>query len=484
MTFKRLKRPVLSIILVLCLALIIAQPAQAQGGIPPSDDVPAGQTIEGDMLLVGQNVTVDGNITGDLFAFGGSVTVNGEIGGSLYTIAETITTNGEIGGSTYQGALELNFGARTHVGRNAYLLGLDITTENGSFIGNDLFAAGLQGWFGGEIARYLKSVVVILNVEGQIGVGPEEMEESPESEGGDGGSTGQGGVISLIRLEMPVDEYIQSQRPAMLDEWIIVEESRFAAESSNPTLEWFLDYFRKLITVLVFGALAIWLFPAKLKAWSKQVRSAPLSAGLWGLVVLIFAGLVSLIAALLIPAMVVILWRITFFGLASVVLSLGYTSLGFAVILFILAAAYISKVIVAYIIGDLILGRVRPNTHAFWALLLGAVIFIALWLIPLVGWIFGFLAALVGLGSIWLVYRGADEPSSETESEGDGDVAEDPPNDGEAGEDVGEEGVEDEEVEDETAEAEEDEPPDGNDAEEPSENDEPDSDAEAEEPSS
>ena len=65
---KRLIHPVLSILLALSLALIMFQPVRAQGGIPPRDDVPAGQTIEGDMLLFGQNVTVDGKITGDLFA--------------------------------------------------------------------------------------------------------------------------------------------------------------------------------------------------------------------------------------------------------------------------------------------------------------------------------------------------------------------------------------------------------------------------------
>ena len=77
----------LSIMLALSIALSIAYPAYAQGGVPPRDGIPAGQTIEGDMLLFGQTVTVDGSVTGDLFIIGGSVTVNGYIGGSLYAVA-------------------------------------------------------------------------------------------------------------------------------------------------------------------------------------------------------------------------------------------------------------------------------------------------------------------------------------------------------------------------------------------------------------
>jgi len=409
----------LSILLATSIAFGIVNNAYAQGGIPPRDRIPAGQTIEGDMLLFGQTVTVDGNVTGDLFVIGNNITVNGEIGGSLYAIGESIAVNGAIGGSAYQGGLELQFGPGSYVGRNAYLVGVELATDQSASVGNDLYAAGLQAWFSGEVGRYLRSAVIILNVEGKVGHGLDEPEEGAEGGDGDSDSAHMGGVLALIRLEKPIKEYAPLMRSTSLLSRIQINKPARAEAQTNPVAEWTLDYFRKLITLLVFGALAIWLFPVKLKSWATQVRGAPLSSGLWGLVVLIFAGIVALVTAAIIPAAVVLFWKLTLWGLASAFLAFGSTSLALAGITFIMAAVYISKVIVAYLLGDMILGRLAPGiaSRPFWPLLLGAVIFMALRLIPAVGWVFGLLAALVGLGAIWLVYRSPElqlqEPASE-----------------------------------------------------------------------
>ena len=402
------KRLFLSICLTLSLALIFVTPAGAQDGISPRDSVPTGQTIEGDTLLFGPSVSMDGVVTGDLFIIGGDVKVNGEVGGSLYVIAESITTNGKIGGSTYQGALELVFGPSSTVGRNAYLLGVNLSTGKGSQVANDLIAGALQGWLSGEVGRFMRSIIIILNVEGQIGNGIDEPEESPEGDGSGDGSASARGVLALIRLETPLDERLPIGRLGAT----VPQQS---IDTTNPAVEWIVEYFRKLITLLVFGGLTLGLFPIKLKKWSGKMRTAPLESGLWGLIAILVAIMVSVVVLAVIPGIVILLWKLTFWGLASVLLAFGYTSYGLAVILFIIATIYISKVIVSYLIGELILQRFAPRfaERLIWSLLLGAVIFMALFLIPTVGWIFGFLAALAGLGAMWLVYREPKESKQE-----------------------------------------------------------------------
>ena len=408
-----IKQVLFTIILAICLSFSFVSTAQAQTGIPPRDSVPAGQTIEGDTLLFGQTVTVDGNVTGDLFIIGSDVRVNGDIGGSLYIVAENIIVNGMVGGSTYQGGLEIQLGSETSIERNAYLLGMNLSTDRGAIVSNDFYAAGLQAWLSGEVGRYMRSVIVVLNVEGKIGNGIDKPDEtSPQGEE-DGATSSLGGVLALIRLEGPLEEYFPLQQRSFGSIDTIEDETFLAQQPSDPAVDWILNYLRKLITLLVFGGLIIWLFPRYLTKWSEKIRSKPLSAGLWGIVVVIFAGLVALVLASLIPALVILLWKITFWGLASVILAFGFTGLGLAGILFLISAVYISKVIISFLIGDLILSAIAPRIakHRIWPLLLGAVIMVALRQIPSVGWVFGLLAALIGLGAIWLVYRETDAPT-------------------------------------------------------------------------
>ena len=58
-------------------------------------DLPAGEVVDDDLFIVGDNIIVDGTVNGDLFAFGGTVVINGDVHGSLVTSAQTVTINGE-----------------------------------------------------------------------------------------------------------------------------------------------------------------------------------------------------------------------------------------------------------------------------------------------------------------------------------------------------------------------------------------------------
>ena len=96
---------------------------------------------------------------------------------------------------------------------------------------------------------------------------------------------------------------------------------------------------------------------------------------------------------------------LTLQNLAFIFGTLGLLAVGLAFFVFWLFAAYISKVIVAYLVGRLILKRLVPRAKGkFWPLLLGLVLYILVTAIPYAGWIVGFLVTLVGLGAVWLVY--------------------------------------------------------------------------------
>lgn len=90
---------------------------------------------------------------GDVLAIGQTVTVNGNIAGSLVTLAETVTVNGEVDGSVYSGAITLETGDQAAIGRNTYFAGARLVTQPKSQIGRDLVAGTLGAQFNGTVGR-------------------------------------------------------------------------------------------------------------------------------------------------------------------------------------------------------------------------------------------------------------------------------------------------------------------------------------------
>ena len=88
----------------LALALLAVQasaapPAQAlemRGGDVVT--IPADTTINDDLAVTGQSITIAGHVTGDVYAFGSNVTVTGTVDRDLIAAAQRITIDGVVNG--------------------------------------------------------------------------------------------------------------------------------------------------------------------------------------------------------------------------------------------------------------------------------------------------------------------------------------------------------------------------------------------------
>lgn len=187
-------------------------------------------------------------------------------------------------------------------------------------------------------------------------------------------------------------------------------------------VDWLLARLRALVTYLVFGVLAMLVFPRWFEPWVRKVRSEPLASSAWGLVVLVFGFSAAFLLGLLILPIVIFLFTLTLTDLGLSLLALGYFSLGLAFTIFLVFVVYISKVIIAYLVGRLILDRWAPQAwrSRFLALLLGVFIYILVVSIPILGWVIGLISSLLGLGAVWMVTKeqrlaGEDAPSPSTD---------------------------------------------------------------------
>jgi hypothetical protein len=173
--------------------------------------------------------------------------------------------------------------------------------------------------------------------------------------------------------------------------------------------QWLLARGREFITLLVLGGLAVWRLPVLLNRLADQAKARPLPAAGRGLVVLIVGYVGAAAFAVLILILGVLLGVVTLGELAGAIFGVGFSGLMLALTLLWLCSVYGSKLVVAYLVGKLVLRRIAPQSasRAIWPLLLGVVLYVLLRSIPVLGWLIGVLATLVGLGAMWLLFHEA-----------------------------------------------------------------------------
>jgi multisubunit Na+/H+ antiporter MnhC subunit len=101
-------------------------------------------------------------------------------------------------------------------------------------------------------------------------------------------------------------------------------------------------------------------------------------------------------------------------GLSRTFFGVGFSGLALVVTVFTLLVSYGSKIVVSYLIGDLLMKRIAPQAShkAVWAMLIGVGIYTLVRSIPLIGWLIGVAATLLGVGAMWLVYRSGKTPAA------------------------------------------------------------------------
>jgi hypothetical protein len=185
---------------------------------------------------------------------------------------------------------------------------------------------------------------------------------------------------------------------------IALPSSRSAAIDWNSVGQWALDWLRSLGTFLILGLLAIWIIPKPLNRWSESLRRAPFKSFGVGILVVIVGYAGVLLAFALVLAFGIFLITITLSDLGRAVLALGIPALGLILSALNFIIAFVSKLVVVYFLGKILLERPSPNAlkNNFWPLLLGLTIYLLVRAIPWLGWAVGVVVTLVGLGAIWL----------------------------------------------------------------------------------
>jgi cytoskeletal protein CcmA (bactofilin family) len=356
----------------------------------------AGQTIDNDVFVALQQVTIDGTVNGDVFVLGNQVVVNGDINGSLFAVGQSVDIQGQVSGTTYVTAISLKMGQAASLQRSLYYAGGVFTAQNGAKIQRDLNAICLDAKISGQIGRSTNAMIGILNLiefiihslSGVINF-PEWMLQPI----GYAPSLAVGGPTNALLVS-----YIM-QGPIFTGE---IDTARLA--------EWGINLLRQFGLLLVLGLIVTWLLQKPLSRSAQELRSQPLASLGYGLLGLFIIGNVYL-AALLVAILVFVtgLW-IGFLGLWDLTLAfwmLAFSALGVFLSLLGMLVVFGSKLIVASLVGNWLLEKLAPKAKLpkFLGLAIGILIYSLLRSIPLLGWVISVLVIAWGLGCTWLAYR-------------------------------------------------------------------------------
>ncbi len=343
-----------------------------------SQDTP----VSGDLLAAGRDISVQAKVS-DVAAAGNTVDVMGPVAMSAMLAGNDVTVGGPVGNDLY--AAGQNVRVDSSISDNAYLAGSLVRLARTGRVGSDLLAAGgtvdVLGNVGGDLRAAGETITIGGTVAGDV-----------FASAGTSVRVLDGAVIrGDLNYESPKKAEISKGARVMGE-----TRHRLPAKENAKPVFWTGAglWFGLLLAAIVFGIVLALLFPSGVRLVADTIRRSfwP-SLGIGALV---------LVA---VPVVLVVL-MITLVGIPlAIVLGLLYA-----------IALYVAPILTGVALGQLLLNRRQPNAASLiWSVLLGVAVLAVIKLVPIVGWIVGLAALLVGLGSMLTTWwRGRREPAERT----------------------------------------------------------------------
>lgn len=414
-------KPRLSILVLLALVLLVAVPAAAariEGG--ERVVIPAGEVRNDDVIAGAGTFILEGRIRGDLVVAGGTVTIarSGVVEGDLIAVGQHVIVQGQVRDDARMAGTVVTVGERALIRDDLIAAGQSLETMPGSQVGGGVLFGGGQGLLAGRVSEGARLAAGGLDLRGPIGgdvnatvgeAGPRFafapmafFPDSPPVPYVPRGLTVRPGALVEGNLD-----YVARQDGSISTGTVTGTVTRHApvVPAGPSPLERAL---RTLAALLVVGLLFIAITPGPIQEGATELRSHPGGSLGWGVVSLIAAFFGVLAIALGSAMTAVVLGMLSLGDLTALVILTGIVGVAAFTLAFVVVAVYVSKVVVAYFGGRMLLHWIRPT----WAetrvapLLLGVLLLVGLGALPFVGGVVHLVAALLGLGALWLLARG------------------------------------------------------------------------------
>lgn len=350
------------------LAALVTAPVALASNQNKVSVLPKTETVNKDYFASGNTVAVDGTVNGDVYAAGGQVTVNGTINGDLLASGGTITVSGKINGNIRAAGGQIIITGT--VTKNVTLAGGTVQVSgSGDINGNMVVAAGnliLSSPVDGSLTAAVGSATISDRVGGDINAATGQLTLTSSAK--------VGGQLSYM-----------SRNTAAIDSGASIGGSVTRKEPpiSRSPIPRSVPILLGLLANIIIGGLLLVLLPHYTKRIIAKLGQHTWQSMLWG-----FLGLVitPIIGAILLVTII----GIPFAILLGVLYGIG---------------VWIAPIWTIIAVGLFVTNRFSPNSPTWVALVFGALLYMLIQLIPIVGGIVATLAVLFGFGAALLASR-------------------------------------------------------------------------------
>ena len=424
---NQLRNSLWKVLVVLALVLLVTaltvSPAQAFDG-RGGDVVVIGEkeVINDNVFVAARAFTLNGVVNGDLVVVAGTIRINGTVKGNLVAAGQSVTVNGTVGDDAFLAGYALTVGGK--VTRNMLAAGFSLEQQNGASLGGDLVFGGYQALLAGKIGQDVVVAGTAVNLQNTVGrnvavdVGgsstsgrlPPGFPYTPNVPTVPtvpaGLTLGEGSHIGG-NLKYTADKQAQIPAGMVAGQTTFTQyiaPTRTVPSAAARTGAWLAGQLRSLITLLLVGVLMMWLLPGWTRKIARIVESRPWPSLGWGVVGVAAFTLLMLVLLLVTALLFIVFLVFTLGGLAWPMGGLGILAMGATDFGFSLVWNFASRIVISLLLGQLVfrLFKSPAAEHRWWPMLLGVVIFVIVSAIPVLGWLAGLAAALLGLGAIGL----------------------------------------------------------------------------------
>lgn len=364
---------VILVALLVALILALTPSTAAAAEIRSGQDITIGanETIEDDLYIFGNNISILGTVRGDVVAFGQNVSVDGTITGDLIAAASTVAIRGQVGGSVRGAGASIALNGR--VTNDLIFLGNEITVSSNGRVGRDAVIAGNTATLSGPVGRDVQAGATTLKIDGPVGrdvVAQVDQLQLTDKASVEGSLTYTSASEAQIANPGSVRGRTERRVPESTTQTPVVE---------GPTalvLEWI----KGLVGLLILGLLVAFFFPGFSRRAGEALLRSPLLSLAIGALVLIGLPILAIL----------------FFVVGALI---GGWWIGFVVLALCVLLIALSIPVASVGVGSALL-RVAQRPGPVWlALLLGLIVLLLVAVIPILGGIVIFLALLFGMGA-------------------------------------------------------------------------------------
>lgn len=429
---RKTKFAVLALVAVCLSVLLFTAAAPAQAADIRSGErvvIDATTVIDDDLYVTAREVVIDGTVKGDVYAFGNNVIINGNVERDVIAGGQSVIINGTIGDTLRAAGQTIQLGDKANIAHTALLAAFAIETKSGSVIGHDLVFGAYQAALGGTVQHDVVAGASGIEISGTVGrnvrvsVGesdagmaptmfmpratiampnvPPGLTIAPTAKIG-GDLVYESNVPVTVPSGAQVTGPIVQQTPAPDESSAPPTPEQIQAQQQQQTLDYFTNALRDFIVLLLIGLLVIWLLPKWIGAMAEFVQTKPLGSFGRGILMVVGYFVAAAVLVIAVVMLAVMFGILTLGSLAGGVILVGAVLFGMLTVGYWLFITYVAPIVVSYLIGKLLLGRMQATwaQNRFVQFIVGLILLSLALLIPVVDFFVGILVAIFALGAL------------------------------------------------------------------------------------